>query len=96
MAEAKSGASLFRAGKLGESMAGESQYWSLQNPLEAASYASEMGLPNLNPNFVMGGTLANGAGAIANGAAALGANAGGGIQIVTEIGMVVGLWFHMP
>jgi len=32
LAQAQNGETLYRTGELGESMAGESQYWSLQNP----------------------------------------------------------------
>jgi hypothetical protein len=35
LAEARSGATLCRTGELGQSMAAESQYWSLQNPTTA-------------------------------------------------------------
>jgi hypothetical protein len=77
-------------------MAGESQYWSLQNPLLNPNYASQMGMPGVTPNFIMGGTLNPGASVIANEAGALGANAGRGIQIVTQPGGVGNLWFHMP
>ncbi len=96
LAQVQNGAALFRTGQLGESMAGESQYWSLQNPLLNPNYASEMGMPGVTPNFIMGGTLNPGASVIANEAGALGANAGRGIQIVTQPGGVGNLWFHMP
>jgi hypothetical protein len=81
-------------GQLGESMAGESQYWSLTNPL-SPGYASQMGMPAVAPDFIMGGTLAPGASVLTSEAAALGANAGGAIQVVTSPGGVTGLWFHM-
>ena len=83
-------------GELGESMAGESQYWSLQNPLNNPTYASGMGMPGVQSNFMMTGTLNPGAPVIANEAARLGANAGGEIQIVTSPGGVGNLSFHMP
>jgi len=95
LADAQSGATLYRTGELGTSMAGESQYYSLQNPL-TPGYANSMGMPNVTPNFIMGGTLNQGASAIANQAGALGANAGQGIQIVTSPGGVVINWFYMP
>ena len=66
LAQARNGATLFRTGQLGGSMAGESQYWSLQNPLLNTNYASEMGMPGVTPNFIMGGTLNPGASVIAN------------------------------
>ena len=95
MAAARNGATLYRTGELGESMAGESQYWSLQNPI-SPGYASNMGMPGVKANFIMGGTLNPGASAIANEAAALGANTGGEMQLVTSPGGVSNLWFHMP
>jgi hypothetical protein len=76
-------------------MAGESQYWSLTSPL-SPGYASQVGLPGVTPDFIMGGTLAPSASVITNEAAALGANAGGGIQVVVSPGGVTGLCFHMP
>jgi uncharacterized ion transporter superfamily protein YfcC len=76
-------------------MGGESQYWSLQNPV-TPGYASQMGMPAVTPNFMMGGTLNPGASVIANQAAGLGVNAGGGLQIVTSPGGVGLSWFHMP
>jgi RHS repeat-associated protein len=91
----RNGATLHRAGELGESMAGESQYWSLQNPI-SPGYASQMGMPGVRVNFIMGGTLNPGTSAIANEAAALGANPGAGIQIVTSPNGVGNLWFYMP
>ena len=95
MADVKSGAQLYRMGQLGESMTGESQYWSLENPLNPG-YAQEMGMPAISPDFVMGGTLNPGASVITNEAAGLGANAGGGIQVVTAPGAVNVHWFFMP
>jgi hypothetical protein len=92
---ARNGATLYRAGELGESMAGESQYWSLQTPM-SPGYASQMGIPGVRVNFIMGGTLNPGASAIANEAAALGANPGAGIQIVTSPNGLGNLWFYMP
>src|SRR5947207_2042815 len=83
LSQAQNEAPLFRAGELGTSMAGESQYWSLQNPL-SPGYANSMGMPSVTPNFMMGGTLNPGASVIANQAAGLGANTGLGIQIVTS------------
>jgi hypothetical protein len=55
-----------------------------------------MGMPNVTPNFMMGGTLKQGASAIANQAPSLGFNTGNGMQIVTSPGGVQTTWFHMP
>jgi hypothetical protein len=93
--QAQNGATLYRTGELGQSMAGESQYWSLQNPL-SPGYANGMGMPNVQPNFIMTGTLNQGAEVITNEAAGLGTNAGNQIQIVTQPGGVGNLGFHMP
>ena len=95
IAAARNGATLYRAGELGKSMAGESQYWSLRNPL-SPNYASKLGMPGVKMNFMMGGTLDPEASAIANEAASLGANVGGDAQIVTSPNGVTNLWFHMP
>jgi hypothetical protein len=77
-------------------MAGESQYWSLENPLTSPGYAAQMGVPGGTPNFVLQGTLNPGASVITNVAPGLGVNAGGGIQIVTSPGGVGNLIFTMP
>jgi hypothetical protein len=76
-------------------MTGESQYWPLQNPL-SPGYAKGVGLPNVQPNFFMTGTLNPGVSVITNEAAGLGGNAGRQIQVVTSPGGVGNLGFHMP
>ncbi|HEX3627107.1 MAG TPA: choice-of-anchor Q domain-containing protein [Verrucomicrobiae bacterium] len=96
LAQAQNGATLYRMGQTGVSMTGESQYWSLQNPLLDPNYANSMGMPGVTSDFIMTGTLNPGASVIANEAPGLGANTGNGIQIVTEPGGVGGLTFHMP
>jgi hypothetical protein len=93
LAEARGGATLYRVGELGESMAGESQYWSLENPLLNSNYANQIGMPGVSPNFLMTGTLNPGAAVVTNEAAGLGANLGGAIQVVTTPGGVGGLSF---
>ncbi len=95
LSEVESGATVYRTGEFGKSMAGESQYWSLQNPL-SPGYAGNMGVPNVTPDFIMGGTLNPGASVITNEAMRLGANVGGGVQVVVSPGGVGGLWFYMP
>jgi hypothetical protein len=95
LGEARSGATLFRSGELGRSMAAESQYWSLQNPL-TPGYAGQMGAPAVNTNFLMGGSLRPGAPVITNQAMRIGSNRGGGIQAVTTPGGVEIYWFVMP
>ncbi|MBV9825349.1 MAG: hypothetical protein JO001_06720, partial [Alphaproteobacteria bacterium] len=92
---AQSGAPLYRTGQLGQSMAGESQYWSLENPM-TPGYANQMGMPNVTPDFVLRGTLNRGASVITNEAPGLGVNAGRGIQIITRPGGVGSLQFTMP
>jgi RHS repeat-associated protein len=96
LGEVQNGATLYRTGTLGSNMTGESQYWSLENPLTSPGYASQMGVPGGTPNFVLSGTLNPEASVITNEAAALGSNAGGGIQIVTSPGGVGNLTFTMP
>jgi RHS repeat-associated protein len=93
LADVENGAQLYRMGELGENMAGESQYWSLENPLSNPDYANQMGLPGTNPNFVMSGTVNEGAGVVTNYAPGLGSNAGGGIQVVVTPGGVGNLTF---
>jgi hypothetical protein len=45
LGEVQNGATLYRTGTLGYNMGGESQYWSLQNPLTTPGYAGQMGVP---------------------------------------------------
>lgn len=92
----QNGATVYRTGALGENMAAESQYWSLENPLTNANYGNSMGMPaGGTPNFVMGGSLNPGASVVTNAAPGLGANVGGGIQVVTSSGGVGNIWFIM-
>jgi hypothetical protein len=95
LSDAQSGATLYRTGELGKSMAAESQYWSLQNPL-TPGYAGQMGMPGVKPNFMMGGSLNSGASVLTNTAGGLGTNAGGGLQVITSPGGVGIQWFVMP
>jgi hypothetical protein len=76
-------------------MAGESQYWSHINPT-TPNYANQMGMPNVTPNFIMGGQLSPGTSVITNQAAGLGTNLGQGIQTVTSPGGVNVNFFFMP
>jgi hypothetical protein len=96
LTQAQNGATLYRTGQMGESMAGESQYWSLQNPLANPNYASEMAMPDVKPDFVLSGTLNPDASVITNSAAGLGTNGGNGIQVVVSIGGVGHLGFFTP
>lgn len=75
-------------------MGSESQYWSLENPANPG-YAQQMGMPGVNPNFVIQGTLQDGASVITNEAPGLGMNAGGGLQVVTSQGGVTSKYFMM-
>lgn len=99
-AEQADGVTLYRSGQLGKSMAGESQYWSFQNPM-SPNYNSTIGMPDVTPDFVMGGTLRQGESLVVNEAAGIGSNGGGALQVVTSPG-VAGLgavrleWFVMP
>jgi len=94
LSAARDGAPLYRTGQLGESMGSESQYWSLENPA-SPGYAQQMGMPGVNPNFVIQGTLRDGASVITNEAPGLGMNAGGGLQVVTSPGGVSSQYFMM-
>jgi RHS repeat-associated protein len=95
LGEVEAEATVFRTGQLGKSMAGESQYWALESPA-SPGYAAQMGLPDVAPDFVLGGTVSPSASVITNEAVGLGSNAGGAIQVVTSPGGVTNLWFHMP
>jgi RHS repeat-associated protein len=94
--QVQNGSTLYRTGTLGSNMTGESQYWSLENPLTNPEYASQMGAPEGNPDFVLSGQLNPGASVVTNEAPGLGVNGGGGVQVVTSPGGVGNLQFTMP
>ena len=89
------GAVLNRGGTLGQSHAGEGQFWSTDNPL-SPGYAERNGIPakNYPPDFICSGTLCNGAPFITREAPGVGKNQGGSIEVVTEPGGVKLNYFH--
>lgn len=82
-------------GTTGKSQAAEAQFWSLQHPL-SAGYASRYGLPAenaLKANFIEAATLRSGTSFITRPAPGMGANVGGGIEVVVPSGGVQMKWF---
>ncbi len=93
----QSGVTIYRTGGLGTQAAAEAQFWSLQNPATTANYASQMGMPSTGngPVFIMGGTINSGS-FITREAPGIGANLGGGLEVVVPPNGVKIQWFHMP
>lgn len=84
MKAVENGATLYRIGTTGKSQAAEAQFWSLENPL-SAGYAQRYGIPasNIkNANFIETATLKPGTPFVTRPAPAVGANKGGGIEVV--------------
>jgi RHS repeat-associated protein len=82
--QVNNGATLYRLGSMGKSAAGEGQFWSFENPLNAG-YPARYGMPAANvtnANFVETATLRPGTPFITRPAPAIGANPGGGIEVV--------------
>jgi hypothetical protein len=75
--------------------------WSQQNPMTTSNYASNYGLPAGNSStisdWVIGGQINPGAGAVSYGPApGIGANAGGAMEFTLSPSDVSIDWFHMP
>jgi uncharacterized protein RhaS with RHS repeats len=93
--EVEKGATLYRIGTTGKSQAAEALFWSLQHPL-SANYASKYGLPAenvLNANFIEAAILKPGTPFVTRTAPGIGANVGGGIEVVVPSGGVQMKWF---
>ena len=91
------GAWLYRGGKLGRSAGPEGQFWSLENPL-SPGYAEKYGIPveNAQFDFVEVAALNPDSTFITREAPGLGANGGGGIEVVVNAGTPKLQYFHMP
>ncbi|HEY5959119.1 MAG TPA: hypothetical protein VIV60_21325, partial [Polyangiaceae bacterium] len=94
----QAGATLYRQGVFGVQETTGAQFWALSNPAATPGYAAQMGMPGgaVQADWIMGGTLENGAAAITRGAPGIGVNIGGRLEVVVQPGGVGGLWFHMP
>ncbi|WP_205205222.1 hypothetical protein, partial [Azonexus hydrophilus] len=93
--QVEEGATLYRIGTTGKSQAAEAQFWSLENP-SSPSYAARYGIPaeNIsNANFIETATLKPGTGFVTRPAPAVGANPGGGIEVVVPSGGVQMIFF---
>ncbi len=90
------GATLYRGGTLGRSAGPEGQFWSLENPLNPG-YAAKYGIPEENQifDFLETATLRPGAPFITREAPGVGANGGGGIEVVVDSGGVALRGFFM-
>lgn len=83
-AEVQEGATLYRIGTMGKSQASEAQFWALESPL-SPGYASRYGIPAenvANANFIETATLTPGTSFVTRPAPGVGANLGGGIEVV--------------
>jgi hypothetical protein len=88
--QVEEGATLYRIGTTGKSQTAEAQFWSLENP-SSPGYAARYGIPaeNVsNANFIETATLKPGTSFITRPAPAVGANPGGGIEVVVPSGGV--------
>ena len=90
------GATLYKGGKLGVSAGPESQFWSLESPLNPG-YAQKYGIPpkNANFDFVETATLRPGASFITRPAPGVGPNGGGALEVVVKPGGVQLTGFSM-
>ena len=87
-AQVSGGSTLYRVGTTGRSAAGEAQFWALEHPLSPGS-ASRYGLPAENiiaADFIETATLKPGTSFITRPAPGIGANPGGGIEVVVPSG----------
>ncbi len=85
------GSKLYRIGTRGRSMTGkEAQFWSLEDP-RTLGYANRYGLPSENinkPDFIEIAYLKENGNFVTRRAEGIGANKGGGIEVVVEQGHV--------
>ena len=89
-AQVSGGSTLYRVGTTGRSAAGEAQFWALEHPL-SPGFASRYGLPAENvaaADFIETATLKPGTSFITRPAPGIGANPGGGIEVVVPSGGV--------
>jgi RHS repeat-associated protein len=99
LAAAREGRTMYRVGRFNRQETTEAQFWAFQNPATSRNYADDMGLPGdaSTPNdWIMGGVLKADAAVVTRKAPGLGANRGGTMEAVTEVGGAERLWFHMP
>jgi RHS repeat-associated protein len=88
--QVQAGATLYRVGTMGQSAAGEAQFWSLESPL-SPDFASRYGIPAenvANADFIETATLNPGSPFVTRVAPGMGANPGGGIEAVVDPGGV--------
>ena len=89
-AQVAGGSTLYRVGTTGRSAAGEAQFWALEHPL-SPGFASRYGLPAENvaaADFIETATLKPGTSFVTRPAPGIGANPGGGIEVVVPSGGV--------
>ena len=89
------GAPLYRIGTTGRSQCAEGQFWALESPL-SPGYAARYGIPPANvagANFIEAATLRPGTPFVTRAAPGIGANGGGGIEVVVPEGGVVMTFF---
>jgi RHS repeat-associated protein len=97
LSQVQNGATVYKGGVLGNSVTGGSQFLSLENPL-SPGFAARYGIPpqNANFNFVLTGTVQDGAPVITRPAPSIPPNPGGGIEAVTTPGSFQINSFFMP
>jgi len=87
--DVENGATLYKGGKLGTSIATESQFWSTESPLNSG-YAQKYGIPQktMDFDFIATGKIKPETNFITRKAPGLGYNTGGGIEVVVDPGGV--------
>ena len=96
--QVESGQLVQRGGNFPNSAANDAQFFSSESPL-SPGFANRVGAGNLDgatPDFIMGGRVRSGSNFVTREAPGLGANEGGGLEIVTEPGAVEFEFFVMP
>jgi len=93
--EVANGGKVFRAGEFDRSGASEGQFWAPESPFNPG-YAGRYGVDFSKVDFVIGGSVKEGAPFVTRAAPGLGANQGGAIEVVTNPYSVMLDFFHMP
>jgi RHS repeat-associated protein len=94
---AEQGGPLYRQGSFDIQETANAQFWSTNNPATTPGYANMVGMNGgSSADWIMGGSLKDGAMAVTRAAPGHAGNLGGAIEVVTNPGGVGNLWFHMP
>lgn len=96
-ATVQQGSAIYRQGNFGKHFAEHGQFWALESPAGAASFAQKYGTAGTNAvDWMIKAQVKGGGQAILRQAPALGKNVGGALEAVTPSQGVTIQWFHMP